>query len=134
MDQSISLRHVLIIDDDPIFVQILRALFQSIGVQKISMAPDGRSAQSILTSDSDTIDFITCDILMPNFDGIEMIQCLKSIGSRIPFLIISSASSTISDAAETLATANQLNYVGRLGKPIDSQKLTAILSRISSAV
>lgn len=120
MDQAAALKHVLIIDDDPIFVQILRALFQSVGAEKISMAPDGQAAQEILSANDTPVDFITCDIFMPGFDGIEMIQALKAIGSDTPFLIISSASATIANAAEVLAKAHKLNYVGRLGKPIDT--------------
>ena len=131
MDQSTSFRHVLIIDDDPIFVQILRAFFQSIGVEKISMAPDGHSAQGILATNDTPVDFITCDILMPNVDGIEMIQALKTVGSQIPLLIISSASPTIVTAAETLARAHKLNYIGRLGKPIDMPGLENAIAQVS---
>ena len=129
MDRSTSFMHVLIIDDDPIFVQILKAFFQSIGVGKISMAPNGRSAQSILTGDDTPVDFITCDIFMPDFDGIEMIQALKAVGSKIPLLIISSASPTIVTAAETLAKAHELNFIGRLGKPIDMPSLETAIAR-----
>lgn len=131
MSQLTSFRHVLIIDDDPIFVQILRAFFQSIGVGKISMAPDGRSAQSILTGDETPVDFITCDIFMPEFDGIEMIQALQAVGSKIPLLIISSANPTIVTAAETLAKAHELNFIGRLGKPIDMPSLESTVAQVA---
>ena len=129
MGQSTSLRHVLIIDDDPIFVQILRAFFQSIGVDKISMAPDGKAAHSILTGDDTPVDFITCDIFMPDFDGIELIEALKTVGSKAPFLIISSASATIASAAETLAKAHELNCIGRLGKPLDMPGLESAVAQ-----
>ena len=131
----ISLKHVLIVDDDPILCKMLDAYFQKRGVAKRSISKDGNEARNAFRSEgTDTdIDLITCDLSMPNSDGIELLDFLRTRHSRIPLLIITAAPDFIAKSAESLSTVYRLNLIGVLAKPATEQKLDQALLSLPSS-
>ncbi|RLF34747.1 MAG: response regulator [Thermoplasmata archaeon] len=80
-------RKILVVDDDPGVVELLRFIFSSNQHQVIT-AKDGR--QALEKAKIEKPDVIFLDIVMPEMDGIETLQKLKSHRetSSIPVIMI----------------------------------------------
>lgn len=124
-----KLQHVLIVDDDPILCKMMDAYFLRLGVDVRSIAKDGNEAKTILENveTQEPIDLITCDLSMPNADGIEFLDFLRSRHSRIPLLIVTAAPEFIAKSAESLSTVYRLNLIGVMSKPATTEKLDEAL-------
>ncbi len=65
---------VLVIDDDPVIVQLLRVNFEIEGFEVVS-AGDGR--EGVERARSDRPDLVLSDIMMPRYDGLQLLRQLK---------------------------------------------------------
>ena len=117
---------VLTVDNDPIIRQVITAFFARHGVENVWQAENGDEAISVLKTHQE-IDLIVSDLYMPETDGVEFMAHLHEIGSRIPIIVVSSADRRTVFAAETLANAQQLNFIASLPKPLDIQEMEAVL-------
>lgn len=79
---------LLVIDDDPVTVEVINAIFADTPIITLS-ALDGREALEILKKNIP--DLIVLDIKMPKTSGIEVLQYLKSdlSTSNIPVIVLS---------------------------------------------
>jgi len=128
MDFAQKFRKVLIIDDDPIFIEILAAFFMKRGTSTVVAAADGKQAALALAQNSATLDLITSDLNMPATDGVEFLTHLSSKReTRIPLVILSAADRSILDASGKLAEAYGLHFLGSLPKPLNSKALENLL-------
>ena len=66
---------VLVIDDDPVIVELLRVNFEIEGFEVIS-AGDGR--EGFERARSDRPDLVLSDIMMPRYDGLQLLTQLKA--------------------------------------------------------
>jgi CheY-like chemotaxis protein len=121
-----------IIDDDPIFVMIIRKLVQSLGFCKaVLVFKNGQEAVSglteILESGESMPDIIFLDLNMPKMNGWEFLDLFskKLIEMDISVFIISS-SINFQDSDKSRSYSCVLDYVV---KPIDQDKLSNILKR-----
>ena len=115
-----SLGKILVIDDDSTARQLLTRVLGEQGYQVIT-AEDGE--QGIALAKSEKPALITCDILMPNIDGWEVLQCLKDDPdtASIPVVMVS----MVDDGKKGTA----LGAVEHLRKPVDREKLRKIVAR-----
>jgi DNA-binding response OmpR family regulator len=65
---------VLVIDDDPVIVELLRVNFEIEGFEVVS-AGDGREGYE--RARSERPDLVLSDIMMPRFDGLQLLSMLK---------------------------------------------------------
>ena len=78
-------KKVLIVEDDPNFVTILKEEFSREGFS-ISIAQDGKEgARSV---ESEKPDLVVTDVLLPMLDGIDMAKQIRSKGSKLPFIFL----------------------------------------------
>lgn len=119
---------ILIVEDDPIQQEILRDLFSNRGVQDLLIAENGTEAIAALKQAAGPIDLITCDLNMPECDGIEFLNHLRDQNSSTPVVIITSAHEFVSKSASILAKAHGLNILGTLRKPIAVWQLNKVLA------
>ena len=115
-----GLGKILVVDDDPTARQLLTRVLQDQGYQVIT-AESGE--QGIALAKSEKPALITCDILMPNVDGWEVLQLLKDDPdtASIPVVMVS----MIDDGKRGVA----LGAVEHLRKPVDREQLRKIVSR-----
>ncbi|MHC4874195.1 MAG: response regulator, partial [Planctomycetota bacterium] len=117
-------RHtVLVIDDEEDASQLICNQLDKLGYDYV----EARSGKEALELAEKVKPFaITLDILMPEMDGWEVLQTLKSNEktSRIPVIVVS-----VSDDRET---GRALGAAGYVVKPVDSEVLKAELERIKS--
>ncbi len=78
--------HILAVDDDKHTRQLLRAILESAGYT-VSTAADGEKALEIM--DSEHIDLVVLDIMMPHMDGYEFTKALREVENNLPILMVS---------------------------------------------
>lgn len=123
-------KHVLIMDDDPISVEVLKSYFEGKGAKNFVVATDGKQAIGYVDKLQDEIGLITCDLNMPDCDGIEFMQLLKDRQSKAAIVIVTSAADFVAKSANLLANAHGLNYLGLIKKPIQPKELDTAIAAI----
>jgi len=115
--------HILVIEDDEFFSEMLVELLQQDG-HKVSLAADGTKALQLLTLQRP--DLIITDILMPNMDGIEFIMELAKQGTQIPVIAMSGGRRSISPEF-SLESAKLMGVKATLVKPFTQTDLRQIV-------
>jgi DNA-binding response OmpR family regulator len=77
---------ILVIDDDEIMNDMVVQMLKEAGY-KVKGATDGRKGLKLL--DAQPFDLIVTDIVMPEVEGLEMIQVIRTINKTIPIIAIS---------------------------------------------
>lgn len=119
---------VLIVDDDPDFVEISRMVLQAEGFT-VRSASSGRAAYQELLDDPP--DLVMMDIIMEGIlDGWDTLRRLRSEPAlrELPVLVISSITS--SEYAGMLPTDEDFRVDAFLSKPVTPSQLTAEVKRL----
>jgi CheY-like chemotaxis protein len=111
--------HILVIDDDELFRNMLCTMLAKEN-HKVSSAKDGKEGLQLIQQIKP--DLIITDILMPNMDGIELIQAIRSQGISIPIIAVSGGRRTVT-AEFNLASAEMMGVKATLPKPFDRATL-----------
>lgn len=115
--------NVLIIDDDPIHIEVAQALLEALGMCILATASNGAEAIKIFSTGG-RFDLIILDLNMPDFDGVEFLNSLKELEVRPNILIVSAADTAVRTGAKQLAKAYGLNILGGVEKPLTAEKLS----------
>jgi len=126
-NNSLSYESVLIVDDDPIVRSIVEAGFENHSVGNIHTAVDGQNALDILDQDPG-IDFIFCDLNMPNMDGLQFLRHVADRDFKGEIGIVSGEDQVIIQSAELMAAKYGLTIKGTLRKPVDFAKINGLLN------
>ncbi len=110
------MKNILILDDDPVILEIIKNELDSLKDCKIFLASNGVEGLDILNSVK--VDLIITDILMPEFDGIQLISYLNENQINIPVLVITSVKDT-----DVINQVISLGITNILKKPIDFSEL-----------
>lgn len=116
-------RNVLVIDDDQECLKSVIRLFENF-VSHIYHAFDTISAAHILETFS--IDFIVCDVVLGEENGLEFIRNLREYNENIPIIVISGQIDI-----ESLLQSIPLNLVAYLQKPIEYNSFILALQNCS---
>lgn len=110
---------VLIVEDDPFFQRVLLKRLSAEGYQ-VQAAGDGREGMKAIVSFEP--DLVISDWMMPQVDGLELCQSVKTgLGDTAPYFILLTAKGEISDKLLALDTGAD-DY---LVKPCDQGELMA---------
>ena len=118
---------VLVIDDDPVIVQLLRVNFEIEGFQVVSAA-DGR--EGFEKAKSTRPDLVLSDIMMPRMDGLELVAQLKAhAATRSLPIILLSAKAQNAEVQQGL-DAGADDYVTKPFDPLELiDRVNAVLAR-----
>lgn len=121
--------HVLLVDDDGAFLDLVHAMLNAVGVSYVSRAHSGRQAFEILLGAQRVVDVVLCDQNMAEGTGLELLWVVrtgqvKSVRPDACFVLL-----TASGDHETVAAAARLDVSGYLVKPVTPQKLRAAISQ-----
>ena len=120
---------VLVIDDDPIYFEVATALLRSTGAAQVTPAPDGKQARREL-DENGPFDLLLLDLNMPDYDGVEFLEYLRTISFSAPIIICSAAHASVLESAAHLAKAYGLNIAAVIEKPLTLQKLAPVIDQI----
>ncbi len=80
-------RHILLIDDDERFVELLKRGISGRGY-KVSVAVSANDALMYHLSSESSIDLVVTDLYMPKMNGIELIEAIKSRRPTLPIIVL----------------------------------------------
>jgi len=98
MTQPLAGKHILIVEDEPVFRSLLDSWLSSLGAETV-LAEDGQSALELMAKVNP--DLMICDIEMPRMNGLKLVEFLRNSGNQLPILIIS-ATENMADIAKAL--------------------------------
>ena len=78
--------HILVVDDDKHTRQLFRAILEN-EQYTVSTAADGEKALALM--DTEHIDLVVLDIMMPNMDGYEFTKALREVENNLTILMVS---------------------------------------------
>ena len=109
---------ILIVDDDPVQRRLLEAIVQKSGFEAVT-AENGEQALKLLEQHPSTyFDLIILDLVMPNLDGMGVLQALQKTDIKAP-IIVQTAHAGI-DTAVSAMRAGAFDFVI---KPIAPERL-----------
>ena len=106
--------------------------FQKRGAEYVMTAVNGHHGLQVVDQRNNDIDFILCDLNMPEMDGIQFLRHLRDRNFRGQIAILSGEKAAVIKTAESLAQAHKLNVVGALGKPIKINELEELVGRLQT--
>ena len=120
---------ILVIDDDEIMNAMVVQMLKEAG-HKAKGATDGRRGLKLL--DAQPFDLIVTDIVMPEIEGLEMIQVIRTINKTIPIIAISGGGRI---GPETyLETARMLGANYTFEKPFNKAPFLAAVEKCLEGV
>ena len=116
---------VLLVDDDRV---IREALSKALQLQNFHVNSLSDGTKVISEIEENDYDIIVLDIVMPNKEGLETIQDVRSINTKIPILAVSGGGRTT--PSSNLEIAKMMGANDTLLKPFDSFSLIQKINKI----
>lgn len=121
-EPSLKDKTVLVVEDDPANYELLKIMLRKTGAN-VFWAVNGLKALEFCKSNSP--DLVFMDIKMPEMDGFETLERLRSTNLKAP-IIAQTAYARIEDESSIL----EAGFNGYLSKPIEKNKLNKVLNEI----
>ena len=117
-----SLAQILVIDDDPLILEIVQSILAPVGHQ-VAVAENGLMAMKVFRPDEHRL--VITDVCMPYIDGVDLLRVLRREAPQVPVIVITGHESIEKGTGKesTLELANKLGAVRFLHKPFTSQAL-----------
>ncbi|EAS49533.1 putative two-component response regulator [Aurantimonas manganoxydans SI85-9A1] len=119
--------HILVVDDDPVFLAVAESVVLSLGDHTVTTACDGVEGLAALRAARHPIDVIVLDLNMPKMDGLAYLRSLGEQGYGGAVLLSSGESEAILDAARRMGEMLGVHICGSLKKPIRTADFVALL-------
>jgi len=116
---------ILLVDDDDLSRTTVHQMLERAGYDVRSVASGREALESYLT---DPTDLVVTDLIMPDTDGLELIQELRKRRPGARILAISGGGRV--NANEYLTVAQKFGAAGILTKPFSNQELREAVSGI----
>ncbi len=108
----------LVIDDETIIIRMVAAALRELGFSQIKMAKNGQDAMEHFYDGECRFDLIICDWMMPNMNGLEFLQFIRSKFPNVPFLML-----TGKITKEAILEAKEAGVSAYIAKPFSSDQL-----------
>src|SRR5437879_6422708 len=119
------MRKVLVIDDNPTIVELIKYAVNLQGTYEVSVAYDG--VQGLERIDLEQPDCVIIDVKMPRMDGYQLVRCLRgdTRTADIPLIILSALARTEDQMTGLLSGVDEY-----LTKPFKPGALNAAIERV----
>ncbi len=121
---QVHTRTVMIVDDEPSVVRVLRKSVESLGYRTIC-ASDGIEAVERFKDRHAEIGCIFLDLNMPRMDGEETLRTIRSMGYEVPIYLCSGY-----DASSALTRCSPEDFNGVIRKPHTDDELAKTLKEV----
>ena len=118
---------VLVVDDDPVILELLRINFEIEGFE-VLLATDGE--EGLAKTRDETPDVVLCDIMMPRLDGIELVTRLRDDPrtAHLPVVLLSAKAQKVEVERGLAAGAD--DYVTKPFDPLELlDRVNAVLAK-----
>ena len=113
---------ILVVEDDPIQRRLLRNAIERHG-HVAHMAENGRFGLEILKRNSEQINVIVLDLMMPEMNGIEFLGALSDMGTDLPVIV-----QTGQGGIETVVQAMRAGAFDFVVKPVSPERIAASIA------
>ncbi|HOK07442.1 MAG TPA: sigma-54 dependent transcriptional regulator [Syntrophales bacterium] len=113
---------ILIVDDEPLALSSVKRLLKWRGYREVDTCDGGREAVKRLKETD--YDLVLLDLLMPEVDGIQVLEQIKPLKPQTEFIIL-----TALDDIPTTVKAIRLGAYDYLVKPVDNDLLVMCIER-----
>ncbi len=120
---------VLVLDDDPVMLEISRSMLSNLGFSDVTTCDSGRQALERLDGQGADPDLILLDLNMPGMDGVEFLRKLVDRHYAGGVILASGEDARILQSAETLVRAHGITALGHLQKPVQPDALAALIDK-----
>lgn len=117
---------ILVIDDDAGYRAILRSFIEEKGHSVIEA--EGAD-QGLRAFSGGKIDLVISDLMMPNKSGLELLQELKRLQSKVLFIMVTGFPTA--DMANAALKAGAYDF---LAKPVEMTQLAAVMTRALATI
>ena len=107
-------KRVLVVDDEPDFVSILKIRLEAEGYEVLSA---GNGKDALANIEKGGIDVVLLDVMMPGMDGLEVLKKIRKNNKNLPVYIITAFSNK-----ERFELAKNLDASGFIVKTDDLKK------------
>ena len=107
---------ILLVDDDPVALEVNRTVLQSEGIDGIAALCDSREVLPFLESHPAAL--VILDLNMPHLSGIDLLPVLTRDYPHIPVIVMTST-----DDLETAVSCMKVGAIDYITKPLDSERL-----------
>jgi len=118
-------RRVMICDDEPDFRAIVVDVVRGMDMDPVEVC---RPEDFAGTYEAGAPDIVVLDIVMPNIDGLELVDWLADAGYRGKLVLVSGYNPNYARAAHTMADLKGISGVTVLQKPVSLADLRAVLA------
>ena len=118
---------VLVIDDSIMLRRLLKKAISGCGWEVVGEAQNGQEGIEQFTALRPAL--VTCDLVMPQFDGHHAVQGIRAISDSIPIVMVSAV---VQDAKRQQLEAEGVNYF--IGKPFNAADIEAMLNKFACSV
>jgi two-component system, NtrC family, response regulator AtoC len=113
---------ILLVDDDPVSTEVLRARLEGSGNLEVGQVDSGQEALTWLARSP--WDAVVSDVMMPGMDGIELVREVRAQDPSLPVFLVTGRA-TVRKAVEGIR-AGATDF---LPKPVDVEALRVLLER-----
>lgn len=125
---SIEGLSVLLVEDNELNMEIAEFIIENEGAI-VTCATNGIEAVDIYKKSPGFFDIILMDIMMPEMDGLQATQCIRSFDHDIPIVAM-----TANAFMEDKIKAKKAGMNAHLSKPLDKDKLIRVIAKLCKKV
>jgi len=109
--------HILVVDDEPAIVTVVRERLEREGFAVRAVAS---GEEALAHMDADPADLVVLDVMLPGMDGFEVLRRLRSAGHTVPVIVL-----TARDEDVDKIVGLELGADDYLVKPFNPRELSA---------
>lgn len=119
---------IMLVDDEPVMLEIVRALLEEVGYSNFVSIEDSTKAVDVLAEENP--DILLLDLDMPDVDGFQVLQKIRLLDGyeHLPVIIL-----TASEDPDSKLKALELGATDFLSKPVDPSELALRVRNTLSA-
>jgi CheY-like chemotaxis protein len=121
-------KSALIVDDDSFIHDYFTEILPTLGITDIHTATNGNVGLRILAELPRPLDFLICDVFMPDMDGFEFLGELANRKYQGGIILISGLDITLMAMAQQIALDRGLKVWGAYCKPVPLATLSTTLN------
>lgn len=123
---------ILLVDDEPMFLELLKIICQKAGFKHVFTARDGIEALKVLQRHSEEIDLLSLDLAMPCMDGLKVAEIVANSHDRIVGLIMVTGLGSDEIQNDFFALGSEIGLTEKyVTKPFSTEQ---IISEYSEAI